>query len=109
LVLIAQKQRTLRGLHYVISIDPSDFSVGGPNCIGTVSSNLKGTEFTIYDTAIPYYKVPREGQRKLKDKTQSFLREELSSVTYVSFDPIFKIIIDFLRAKKISRWQVLES
>lgn len=48
-ILAAKQGATSKGSNYVISIDPTDISKFADNYVAKLRSNIKGTEFTVFD------------------------------------------------------------
>lgn len=71
-LLAGRKRKRSTTSNYLISTDPTDLTRSGDAYVGKLRSNLRGTQFTIYDNGVS----PR------KRKSQANPRQELAAVIY---------------------------
>lgn len=84
LIMVAKKHKLLTGAGYILSSDPAELSPQSEYCVGKISSNFIGTEFTLYSGRSINSNVPHNyGVLMNLPKAERF-REELASVIYVS-------------------------
>jgi hypothetical protein len=74
-LLAGRKRKKSKTSNYILSIDPTDLSRGGENCVGKLKSNFVGTSFTVYDNGVN----PGKGVTMVEG---SSFRQELAAVVY---------------------------
>lgn len=73
-----------RGVGYLLSTDPAELTSSSEYCVGKVSSNFIGTEFTLYAGRPICSHVPMEKGALTALPQDNRFQEELTSVLYVT-------------------------
>lgn len=73
-----------RGSTYIISTDPAELNLKSEYCVGKVTSNFIGTEFTLHSGRSICSNVPVDKGALLALPNVERFKEELATVIYVN-------------------------